>query len=265
MAEVVPSAVPSLPSAIMATTPDAAEVRMGTIVSRGRKYVGVRIGNAVNATDAAWLSSYQPILGDVVAVSRQGAVWVVLGSLGGTIESNNALVNYSFEDGPAGVLPLGWSLVTTSGSPTFVADLWAFEEFFALDGVQVGALTSSTTATVNTEVVSDPLPVLGGQQWAAAGYYRTWTNYTMSTTAAIQLRLSWYGDATLGSLISTNAAAVQLVSRGMIDWQLLVAQGDVGYTPPIGATVMRVRMAVTSWSAVAGDTIYFDRMIARRL
>lgn len=262
MAAIVPSSVPTLSTAVANAMPDAAAIRLGTLISKGSTYLRVRVSDSIAATDAGWLSSYQPVLGDVVVMTRQGAAWVVLGSLGSTIEANNELTNYSFELGAIGVTPPGWTLVTTSGSPTFVAAAWDRPD--AIDGVQVGAVTSPGAATVVTEVVSDPLPVTEGSQWMAAGYYRTSTNFGVGTVCNAQLLLSWYSDATLASLLSSEASGLLPVTRGM-GWQLVRAQGSMGFSAPQDAEWMRVRLQFTSWAAAAGDTIYIDRMIARSL
>lgn len=262
MAGVTPSSIPNLPAAVAAAMPDAAVARLGTVVRVGPSYLRVRVSGAANSTDAGWLSSYQPILGDVVVVIRQDAAWVVLGSLGSTIEANNELANYSFEAGAIGALPPGWQLVTTAGSPTFVAASWDWAD--AIDGTQVGAVSTAGAGAVTTEVVSDPLPVTLGSQWMAAGYYRTSTDFGVGTVCNAQLLLSWYSDTSLGSVVSSAASGLYPVTRGM-GWQLLRAQGLLGHSAPAGAQWLRVRMQFTSWAAAAGDTIYLDRMIARRL
>lgn len=262
MPPIVPSSVPNLSTAVTQAIPDAAAIRLGVVVAHGPVYLRVQVSGADVATDAGWLESYQPVLGDVVVLGKQSAAWVVLGSFASPITANNELTNYSFELGDLGVPPPAWQLVTTSGSPTFVAASWTRSD--ALDGVQVGAVSSASATTVVTEVVSDPLPVTAGSTWMTAGYYRTSTNFGIGTVCNAQLLLSWYSDATLGSLLSSEASGLYPVTRGM-GWQLLRVQGSQGFDAPLDAQWLRARLQFTSWAAAAGDTIYIDRMIARRL
>lgn len=262
MAAILPSSVPNMATAVTGAIPDGAVIRLGTVVGHGSTYLRVRVSDSGSATDAGWLASYQPILGDVVVMSRQSAAWVVLGSFGSTIQANNELNNYSFEQGTLGLLPTGWQLVTTSGSPTFVSAPW--ERSDAIDGVRVGALSSASATTVVTEVVSDAVPVTEGSQWMAAGYYRTSTDFGVGTVCNAQLLLSWYSGTSLGSLLSSEVSGLNAVTRGM-DWRLLRVQGSIGHSAPALAGWLRVRMQFTSWAAAAGDTIYLDRMIARSL
>lgn len=262
MAAIIPSAVPSLASAVSTAIPDAAAIRTGTVSSIGSQYLGVRIADSRAVTDAGWLSSYQPVLGDVVAVARQGAAWTVLGTYAGTIEDNTEIANYGFEDGAVGSLPPYWQLVTAAGSPTLLTTGWPRED--GIDGVQVAALTTAGAGSVSTELVSAPVQVLPGEQWAAAGSFRTWTNFGVATACQMQLYLSWYSSSSLSSLLSSSTSGTYPVTRGM-GWQLVRTQGAQGYSVPPDAAYLRVRLSVTPWSAAAGDTIYFDRIIARRL
>lgn len=262
MAVIIPSSVPSLPAAVTAAVPPSADVRMGTVVARGRQFLRVRIADAPAATNAGWLMSYRPILGDVVAVSRQGGSWVVLGSLGGSLGDNNDLANYSFEDGAVGSLPPRWSLVTTAGSPNLTTVAWNRDD--GVDGGQVAALVAISAGTITTEIISDPVSIASGGQWIAAGYYRTLVDFAASSSSNIRIFLSWYSDTTLGSLISSEDSGQLTVGRDM-DWQLQRVQGTEGFSPPIDAAWARLRVRVTPWVAGAGDAIYFDRMILRRI
>lgn len=257
----IPSAVPNVPQAVTEAQPAAAVTRVGVVSGLGVDYLQVRLGGADTATQAGWVASYEPMLGDVVAVSGQDPYWVVLGTFGGRMADNTAVPNYSFEEGAVGALPPSWQLVTTSGTPTLVTTAWTRAN--RIDGDQVAALSSAAAGAVSTEVVSGPIPVNAGNVWVVGGHLATLGNFSATTTCLTEAAAAWYGDNTLGSLISTNLSGTYAVTRGM-PWRQIRCQGTAGFEPPPGASRLRLRFAFT-WTAAAGDTIYLDRMIARRI
>lgn len=260
---IVPSSVPDMAAAVAGAAPDSAAIRMGTVAEVSPTRLLVRIGNATVATETGWLFSYQPILGDVVAVTRQGAAWITLGSLG-SIVANNAVINAGFENGSTGVSPPNWSLVTTAGTPSLTTTLWdANTRADGIEGSQVAAVVASA-GVVTTELVSDPVPVAPGDPWAIAGYYRTLADFTATSVCSIVLNLSWYSSSSLGSLLSTKGSGTHVVARGP-EWRLLRVQGSRGITAPAGAQFLRLRFSLSWSSAASGDAVYFDRTIARRL
>lgn len=260
---ILPSSVPNLPSVVAGQSGDAAAIRMGTVAEVYPTGLMVRVGSATVPTQAAWLSSYEPILGDVVAVARQGGMWVTLGSLGATIsEDNNDLANPGFEDGAVGATPPRWSLVTTAGTPSVSTVAWDWEtRSDGIDGSQAAAIVASA-GVVTCELVSDPVPVLPGVPWAAAGYYRTLSDFATTSVCTTSLTLSWYSGSSLGSLLSSKTSGTHVVTRGM-RWRLMRAQGTRGVTVPAGANFLRVRLALSWTAATAGDAVYFDRIVAR--
>lgn len=261
---ILPSSIPNLPGAVTDAVPESAAIRMGTVAEVYPSGLMVRIGNATVPTQTGWLSSYEPVIGDVVAVSRQGAAWVTLGSLGSTVSAEtNVLTNPGFEDGPVGSTPPDWSLVTTAGTASATTVSWdPASRADGIEGVQAAAVVASGAGAVTTELVSSPVPVVPGIPWAAAGHYRTLNDFAATSGCVISLNLSWYGDSTLGSLLSSNSSGTYVVTRGM-GWRLLRVQGNRGITVPDGANFMRVRFSLTWTSASASDAVYLDRAIAR--
>ncbi len=257
----IPSAVPSLHRAITESKPDAAVTRIATVADIAATSLGIRVGSSTVVTRAGWVQSYRPVLGDNVAVTRQGATWTVLGALGSTLSDSTLAPNYNFTLGATNVAPPNWQLVTAAGSPTLTTVAWSDDDLF--DGPNAGRLRSTTTATVTTDVVSDPILATPGEQWVGGGWVRTSTDFTPGTVCSVQVAIAWYGDVTLGSFLSQTASRAQPVVRGM-DWTLLRVQGGSGITAVAGATRARVKFLV-SWSATANDAIYFNRVIARRL
>lgn len=261
---ITPAGMPTLPQAILDAQTEPAAIRMGTVASLDAmgRWLLVRIADSVTATPAVWLTSYEPLVGDVVAVSRQGAAWVVLGSLASAIdEASNAVANYTFDQGDAGAIPPRWQLVTSAGSPTLLTS--DYNRADRVGGTRVARLLSPGAATVTTEVVSDTAPVMTSQYWAAGGWVRTLTDFNVATVCSVQLYIAWYSGQSLSDFLSQNSSGTYAVYRGM-PWTFLRVQGTQGIVAPVNATHMRVKFAF-SWEAAAGDAIYIDRVIARRV
>lgn len=262
---VAPSSVPSLPRAVMDAQKAGAAIRMGVVarVMPQAQSLLVRISNAEVATPAAWLTSYEPMIGDVVAVTRQDAGWVVLGSLGTALDpGTNLVANYTFDSGAIGALPPQWQLVTSAGSPTLVSADYPRAD--VIDGSRVAKLTSPGAATITTEVVSDPIPITSARQWVVGGSVRTLTDFAMSTACSVQVYAAWYTSVNLAGFISQVGSGAYAVTRGM-PWTLIQVQ-DAGeaVVSPVNASWMRVKFAF-SWAAAAGDSVYIDRVIVRNV
>lgn len=256
-----PSSIPSMPQAVASAASQGALVRKGTVSSFTTTQLGVRVAGASAETPAAYLPSYQPVLGDSVLMTYQDASWTVLGTFGGPMEPNTEVPNYSFELSAPGSTPLSWQLATTAGAPTFQTFTWPREDF--IDGQQVGRLATAAAGTVTTEIISASIPVETSQQWACAAWVRTAHDFAPGSTCTIRLRPTWRGDASLSTPIRQDDSGFHAVVRGM-PWTLLRCQGTIGLTAPAGAVSLRLQLAV-SWTAAAGDALYVDRLIARRL
>lgn len=255
------SAVPSLPQAVANVVPQSAEIRKAVVASHEPGRLTVRIASAVVPTEAAFLSSYTPVLGDTVAVAYQNGTWTVLGTYGGSIEANTEVPNHSFELSAPGTTPTGWQVVASVGSPTFTAFTWTRDDW--IDGLQVGRLNTTGAGTVNCDIVSPPIPVETSQQWACAAYVCTDSDFAVTSTCTIRLMPTWRSDTSLGTPVRQDTSGFYSVTRGM-PWKLLRAQGLAGLTAPAGASWLRLQLAV-AWTAAAGDSLYIDRIIARRL
>ena len=256
-----PSAEPSLPEQVAAALEVNTDLRFGTVVSRDAAsgMLAVNVGGGL--VSASRVMSYEPIIGDHVAVLRQEASWLVLGSMAGSIADVSAVSNASFEDGDVGALPPSWQLVTTAGSPTLTTAAWGRDD--VIDGPQVGRLTAGSTATITCEVVSDPISTVPGEAWSAAAWICATSDLGVTTAATVELRMGWYSNPTLGALVGEDSSGVYAVTRG-VGWRPIRAAGSYGYAAPAGASYMRVKLAF-SWSATAGEAINFDRILARRV
>lgn len=253
-----PSALPDLPRAIIENTPQSVSVRYGQVVANRHDAVYVNIGGAVQPV--ACLTSYEPMIGDVVAVVRQSATWLILGTLGSPAGRTSAVPNYSFEDGAVGSAPPNWQLVTTTGSPTLLTDAWTRSDF--IDGPNVGKLRSTTTATVTCDVVSDLIRVDPNEQWAVSAHLATDSNFRADTACLVSVSAAWYSSSSLGSLVSQNSSGDYAVTRGM-KWRQIRSMGTDGWQSPDTAIWLRVKLSFL-WIATANDSIYIDRVLARR-
>lgn len=204
---------------------------------------------------------YQPTLGETVGLITQDGTWFCVGPIGGPLDTPNSVLNYSFEDSANGVFPLGWTLVTTAGAPVLDTFDWKHPEF--VDGGKVGRLTVSTTSTVTCQVVSNAIPVATKETWGVGAWYRPNAGFGVNA-GTIRIYASWYSGSTLTSLVSEESAVTFPLVRGH-GWRLITENGASGRGPsaPAGANYLRVKIAL-SWSAIAGDVVYLDRVTARR-
>jgi hypothetical protein len=253
-----PSALPDLPLAIMGQAPQPVSIRYGRVVAH--RYEGLVIDVAGGQFTAGFVASYEPMIGDVVAVARQGATWLVLGTLGAAAGDSTAVPNYSFEEGAVGAPPPRWQLVTSSGSVSLLTDAYTRSDFS--DGRQVARWTCTASGSVDCEVVSDAIPVEPGEQWAVAASLSTDTFFLTSTALLARVYAAWYSTSSLGSLVSQNSSGDYAVTRGM-RWKLIRSMGTDGWAVPGAARWLRVKIQILG-SAALNDRIYIDRVLARR-
>lgn len=92
-----------------------AVAKTGTVVSTSATTLRVLV--AGTTIDAAYLRSYVPVAGDLVALIRQDSTWIVLGAIAGV--GPNLVQNPGFElGGAASSVPPLWFLFNESGVST---------------------------------------------------------------------------------------------------------------------------------------------------
>lgn len=254
-----PSAEPSLAPLIAAGLADNTSVRFGTVVSHSATGLLVALGGGL--IPAAFLSSYEPFVGDEVAVIRQESTWLVLGAMGTPVGNLTAVANYSFEDGEPETAPPSWTLSVTAGSAALTTELWPREDF--VDGDKVGRLTATGTGTITCEVVSLPIPVLEGELWSASAMVIPSDNFGPGTVATVELRIGWYETDDVATLLDTSTSGAYAIARGA-PWRQIRTSSRRGYMAIAGTSFLRVKLAF-SWAATAGEYISFDRFLARRI
>lgn len=233
--------------------------------------ITVKISGSDVLVQASYLfPQYRPILGDRVVVIRQDAQWIVLGTMSGPI--NTVLTNPSFEEGPLGGIPPGWSIEVVSsggGVPTFTK---VVGDGPPLSGSFVADFGTDATVAGLSEayVYSDPQPAAPGQRWTAA-YYITWANVDQSTSgtsgnrfAVIYCEIQFLDDT--NTVLQTSTISIT-PGQGIINDLQYVVPG-VG-TPwafaPIGTTQVRLRLdGIFDMDANSFTSFFIDYMVLRQ-
>lgn len=258
-----PSSLPSLSAAVADAVTSGAQFVVGRVVQHAPEGLLVAPGGIdAEPVLAGWMRGvYQPCLGETVALINQVGTWFCIGPIGGPLDTPNSVLNYSFEDSPVGDPPEGWELVTSAGTPTLLTAEWKHPEF--IDGGQVGQLSAVSATTVTCSIVSAPIPVTANETWGMGAWYRPNAGFGVNA-GTIRIYASWYADSTLSTLVSEESAVTFPLIRGH-GWRLITENGPGGRgaVAPAGAMFLRAKIAL-SWSAAAGDSVYLDRITARR-
>jgi hypothetical protein len=149
------------PQVLAASSGPWAQVRTGTVASATAGSAVVVVGGT--SFPASFISPYEPAAGDLVAVVRQDASWMILGRIAGA--GDDLVTNGSFEQSGVGTSPVGWLLYDiASGSTASVTDA------VAVDGGQSALVTATTATTAQSYLYSDPIPVSNGDVLAISAY-----------------------------------------------------------------------------------------------
>lgn len=232
----------------------SAEFPVGTVTAVSSTLLTVNV-RGVNI-QAAYLKSYTaPLAGDLVALGRENATWLVLGALAGV--GPNSVVNPSFEqDGTTTGVPSHWRLFSIAGAATASAQATGF----AVDGTYE-LVVASGTAAQDTYVYSDPIAVAPGQQWSVSAFATASYPPAAPTDADIALYGLWFANDT--NLYPTTSSADTLIAQVnniAAAPQHTSVSGTV--TVPGGANFMRV---ATRSMAVASISMIWDLVTARRI
>lgn len=276
-----------LPAQIANYTKAAADtgLRVGVVTRFDSSAITVRISGADTLVDATYLSSYTPVLGDIVAVQHQGATWLVLGGFAG-MPADNPVVNPSFEDGTSGGAVPNWTNYHNAGTSTIIAtvettDLTGASSIRPVDGAKamrifVSAAIGAGLDTSFEYTSSEPIPVVPGEKWSASGYMIGGhnTNTSDGLSAAGAILLTWYAAST--DTYPTTSAADSLAGTPYTPltppWIIVNTPGeDGGIEVPAGANFMRVTLntgfAVEKAALTSNGvfSVYWDRIVARHI
>lgn len=272
-----PIAAPDLAGMVQTTTPDAAILRIGRVTSYAAGTITVNISDSDVLVDATYIfGAYQPVLGDNVAVLKQGNQWLALG-IPSANPDDNPIQNYSFEDGEYEVMAPSWTLYHDPAS-TDTASLDVASAEPPIDGpkclrIGIGLPPGPLTASEDF-VSSEPFPVTPGDFWSAQAWIMgdsaSGPPWVRGSAACF---FAWYNNP--GNTYPNTAAAdsgfAPINVPMTAPWVLVRSESGSakGVEVPAGVTHARV----TLWTVLTHEdttadysmAVYWDRVIARKL
>jgi hypothetical protein len=267
--------VPDLPGAIKDSTPNGAAMRIGKVTRYDAGYITVAISDSDVLVDASYLfGAYQPVLGDNVAVIKQGNQWRALGVVSANPD-DNPVTNYSFEASDTGSMPSDWTLYHDPSSAEAAAVSCEFAPD-AIDGpkalrIQLDSSVVGTISSSTDYVSSSPIQVSPGQGWTACAMilgqsYSSgpWVN----GDAGIILGFYANDVDTYPTVVSSAGTATTIIPQ-TLPWILMRSSSALPIEVPSGASYMRVTLRTSlvheNTSTNYPFNVYWDRVIARRL
>lgn len=243
-------AVNSTTQLIASSSGPWAQVRTGTVASATAGSAVVVVGGT--SFPASFISPYEPFAGDLVAVVRQDASWMILGRIAGA--GGNLVSNGSFEQSAVGTTPAGWTLYEIAGGSTA-----SVTDSVAVDGGHSALVTATTATVAQSYLYSEAIPVSNGDS----------------------LTISAYAGASLGDNppVAVDAALYALWFAGptdlypvTVDPDALIADAtDIVPAPPWTPLSGTVVSSIDGWMRVAlrsttNDTtgVVWDFVTARR-
>ena len=226
-----------------------AQVRTGTISTANEQSANVIVGGT--SFVASFISPYVPQPGELVAIIRQDASWIILGKIAGS--GANEILNGSFQLDADGAFPSSWNLYDI----TSVSTATVLESANAVDGTKIlQVLTDSASA--ESYVYSSPVPVFIGDQFTLSVYVGATLGNNAYTTVNAGLYALWFANET--NLYPTTSSADTLVDA-VTDVPVLPP-----FTPLSGTVVAPVNgfMRLALRSTVADTTgLAWDFAIVR--
>lgn len=234
--------------------------------------ITVRVSGADTLVQASYLfPQYQPLVGDIVYLTKQDAQWLVLGTMSGPL--NSAISNPSFEYGTVSTTPDDWTTLVisnTAGTPTFRKELAQTPS-----GRYIGVFRNSSAGVAGTstiDIFSDNVPAQEGQVWAL-GFFLIYAALDLNaslvpqggfTDIASGIRFLDSGGALLQQ---TTASYTPLYSSHTTSTDYIrtftVPDGNYSALAPAGTAFAQVRirvnftMHVNSASEVGIDAVLF--------
>jgi hypothetical protein len=231
--------------------------RTGTVVQVDPMYAVVDVGET--PIRAAFVRQSEPLVGDQVAIVRQGASWFVLGTQ--SVSGGNAVQNPSFEDVTAGDQPVGWTLYNVTNTSNMASvgmpDRTTDGEFL-LEVSPAGVFTGTSF------VYSQPIGVQPGEVWELSVHVNGWypsPGAGFDDTADPGLFALWFANATnLYPTVSDPNTTVQTATNIPDSTPSRVLRGNA--TVPASTLFMRVglRSIVAQYTA-----LHWDQATARKV
>lgn len=177
-----------------------AQVRTGTIASANDNSAIIVVGGT--SFTASFISPYEPAPGELVAVIRQDASWIILGRIAGS--GANEILNGSFEDSPDGTFPTDWEQYDITNASTFAVD--SIDD--AVDGTNV-ATVFTASATAESYLYSSPVSVLVGDSLSLSAYVGAMLGDNPYVNVDAALYALWFANST--DLYPTTSSADTLI------------------------------------------------------
>lgn len=266
----------SLPGVIIDGTESPVISRIGVVTDVVEAdNITVRISGSPSLVTASYLFPlYEPVLGDIVYVTKQNSQWFVVGTMSGPL--NTEIPNASFELGTISATPTDWSFVTVStvaGTPTFRKEI-----ALPVAGQYVAIARNSSAGVAGTSsgnAVSEVVPAGESERWSLA-YFQTFAEPDVNASLVpqggyIQVTGSiQFFDSDLNLLTDEFCTFMPMTSsfQDAIYVRTFTATGQPYVTSPIGTAFARVKffivftMHVNSASEVGFDVVYLRRQLA---
>lgn len=263
----------SLPGAISNSKESPVVARIGKVVDIVESTsITVQISGSPSLVTASYLfPAYQPLLGDLVYVTKQDSQWMILGTMSGPI--NTVLENPSFEDGAVGALPSNWTttvIASPAGVPTFTKELAANP----VNGRFQGFIRNASAGVAGTSILdifSAAEPAEEGQRWAQS-FFLVFAAVNVNAALVVQSgntqlqAFIQFLDSGAALIAEESAYAAYLGSNVIIPTYLrtITPSGLPYATAPPGTSFVRVRLRATlTMNTNSLTEIYIDQMVLR--
>lgn len=239
----------------------------------------VNIANAPVIKNPGRLDTYQPALGDLVVLMRQGDNWTIIGAYINSV-SDNLVTNGNFSDG-FNVSGQGGGALTNWGQNTLSlaanhtitqdardADFNTIGEPLTSRYIMVHYVSTTAAGTSSVQAYSDPISVLPGQVYTASSFMRGVIDSGMTVYG--QMGIGWYagsGYATYDAHEDSSAIYLPVNT-----WRKLGIAGPLGAgaVVPSGMNYARV-ILYTNFRTDAADAVsrraftMWNRAVLKRL
>jgi hypothetical protein len=261
---------PNLPESVANSTESPAVMRIGVVADIVESdSITVRISGTPVLVQASYLfPQYLPVLGDLVAVIKQDAQWLVLGTMSGSI--NSLAMNPSFENGATGATPSDWNITSVSGAGGTITFQKQAGSYLGqpIAGNFVGAVdftSNGVAAASQSNITSDMIPADGNEQWTGALWIAG--GIMSSGTLSLQTLFLEFFDPS-SALLSSNTIAQYTLGDVTIPRTYLRPQAtNPSFTSPVDTAFVRLRLNVQFvMPAPAGgtvSTVFYDYAILR--
>lgn len=253
----------SLPGQISQEGESPVVARVGRVVDIVESdNITVEISGSPTLIQASYLfPAYQPMLGDLVYVTKQDAQWFVMGTMSGAL--NTAAENPSFEIGTT--TPSNWTVSTVDGGAgvgTFTKSLVT-----PLVGMFSGSvdLTPSGVGTSEMTLLSSLVPTSVNSRWTGGVYLRVF-DLVGPNTALIFIGVRWFNAAA----VSIGLAQLMAVANFSSTTGYMLLRPDSAsesVLAPVGTefAALEIQILMTVADASTLYSLKFDYAILRQI